>query len=93
MNSKLFEYIKKSPTAFHACKTSADMLMENGYTELFEGDRILLCSDGLSNSITEQEIASILCSEGDGETKINYLIQYANIQGGDDNVTALIIEY
>ena len=62
-------------------------------TELFEGDRILLCSDGLSNSVTEQEIASILCSEGDGETKINYLIQYANIQGGDDNVTALIIEY
>ena len=46
MNSKLFEYIKKSPTAFHACKTSADMLIENGYTELFEGNKWELVPHG-----------------------------------------------
>lgn len=62
-------------------------------TALEAGDRILLCSDGLSNSVTDDEIASILCGDGEGEQKINYLIQYANIQGGDDNVTAVIIEY
>ena len=46
MNSKLFEYIKNSPTAFHACKTSADMLAQNGYVELFEGDKWELVPNG-----------------------------------------------
>ena len=38
MNEKLFDFIKKSPTAYHACQTAADILMNNGYTELFEED-------------------------------------------------------
>ena len=62
-------------------------------TTLEAGDRILLCSDGLTNSVEDYEIAAIVCGEGDGEQKINYLVQYANIQGGDDNITALLIEY
>ena len=39
MNAKLFDFIKKSPTAYHACKTAADILTDNGYTELFEGEK------------------------------------------------------
>lgn len=38
MNKKLFEYIKNSPTAYHACAESARILKMNGYTELCEGD-------------------------------------------------------
>ena len=38
MNRKLFEYIKASPTAYHACESSARMLVSKGYTELSEGD-------------------------------------------------------
>ncbi len=38
MNNKLFEYIKSSPTAYHACASAAKMLADSGYTELFEGD-------------------------------------------------------
>ncbi len=37
MNEKLLEYIKKSPTAYHSCENAAEMLRDNGYTELFEG--------------------------------------------------------
>lgn len=37
MNKKLFEYIEKSPTAYHACKNAAEMLTGAGYTELYEG--------------------------------------------------------
>ena len=62
-------------------------------TALEAGDKILLCSDGLSNSVTDEEIADILCMDEDGEHRINYLIQYANIQGGEDNITAVVIEY
>ena len=39
MNKKLFDYIKKAPTAYHACANSAKMLEECGYTRLFEGEK------------------------------------------------------
>ena len=38
MNKELFEYIKNSPTAYHACAHTGAILEENGYTELYEGD-------------------------------------------------------
>ena len=39
MNEKLLEYIKKSPTPFHACGQTAQKLAAAGYTELFEGQK------------------------------------------------------
>ncbi len=46
MNKKLFNYIKSSPTAYHACENAADMLKNAGYTELFEGDEWALSNGG-----------------------------------------------
>lgn len=37
MNEKLFDYIAKAPTAYHACANTAEILKNAGYTELFEG--------------------------------------------------------
>lgn len=39
MNKKLFEYIKNSPTAYHACANTASILKNAGYIQLFEGDK------------------------------------------------------
>ncbi len=39
MNGKLLKYIKRSPTAYHACENTAAELRENGYVELYEGER------------------------------------------------------
>ena len=39
MNKKLFDYIKKAPTAYHACANSAKILKEKGYIQLFEGEK------------------------------------------------------
>lgn len=39
INKKLFDFIKKSPTACHAAQNAALRLEDEGYTELFEGDR------------------------------------------------------
>ena len=39
MNSKLFDYISASPTAYHACAESCNALISDGYTELFEGEK------------------------------------------------------
>lgn len=39
MNAKLFEYIAASPTAYHACAHTAEILTDNDFTELFESEK------------------------------------------------------
>ncbi len=46
MNKRLLEYIKGSPTAYHACERAAEMLKNSGYTELFEGCEWTLTEGG-----------------------------------------------
>lgn len=56
------------------------------------GDRILLCSDGLYSMVEEKEICEIL-SEGDAPAHMAHvLVAAANSHGGEDNITALILE-
>lgn len=46
LNFELFDFIEKSPSAFHAVQTVTDILMENGYTELFLGEKNELSQGG-----------------------------------------------
>jgi len=56
-----------------------------------KGDRYVLCSDGLSNMVEEEEIHDIVANNDlDGATQ--RLIDIANERGGDDNITLIIIE-
>ena len=59
-------------------------------TEL-EGGYVLLCSDGLTNHISEEEIVSCLTESEDPEAACTELIDRANKGGGSDNITAVII--
>jgi protein phosphatase len=59
---------------------------------LHAGDRLLLCSDGLSGVITHEEIAAALGGPGDLEEVCRSLVQAANAAGGPDNITALVID-
>lgn len=56
-----------------------------------EGDRILLCSDGLSNMLTDQAIAAIIVGYRDPAEICQKLIEEANRNGGRDNISAVII--
>jgi PPM family protein phosphatase len=60
--------------------------------ELRDGDRILLCSDGLTTMVRQDEIAGILSREHDPERAAQLLVDAANAAGGEDNVTALVVE-
>jgi len=60
--------------------------------DLKAGDRILLCSDGLSGPVTDEAIAKIL-SQDDLERIPDDLIDAANDAGGPDNVTAVVISF
>ena len=55
------------------------------------GDKLLLCSDGLTNMVSNEQIAEILLQNG-GEQACALLIQKANNAGGMDNITAVVIE-
>lgn len=55
-----------------------------------DGDRILLCTDGLSSYIDHDTIEAILASAGDEYEHCKHLIEAANAAGGADNVTVLL---
>lgn len=56
------------------------------------GDYIILCSDGLTNMVSEAGIAEIVSDGGSLEDKVAELINQANDAGGADNITVLIIQ-
>jgi len=53
------------------------------------GDMFLLCSDGLTNLVTEEEIRDMLIAKSFQET-LRDLVSLANERGGDDNITAVL---
>ncbi|MGB6200358.1 MAG: Stp1/IreP family PP2C-type Ser/Thr phosphatase [Candidatus Acidiferrales bacterium] len=58
---------------------------------LLAGDVLLLCSDGLSRTVTNPEIASTLETHPDPQKAADRLIDLANENGGEDNVTAIVV--
>lgn len=57
-----------------------------------EGDRILVCSDGLNGELDDEQIAGILASEADPQAAVDGLIQAALRSGGRDNVTCIVVD-
>ncbi len=56
------------------------------------GDRVLLCSDGVSDMIDDREIADALASKETAEEAVWELVERANRAGGQDNVTAIVVD-
>ncbi len=56
------------------------------------GNRILMCSDGLTNMVDDQEIKSIVMGQEHIDEAVNKLIEKANKNGGADNITSILIE-
>lgn len=61
-------------------------------TTLEKGDQILMCSDGLSNMMEDDQISHILNSSDETVDKAQQLVLVANQNGGKDNITAIVIE-
>lgn len=60
---------------------------------LLPGDRLLLCSDGLHEPMTEDRIAPVLSGEPDVQAAATRLVREALERGTRDNVTALVVEF
>jgi len=59
---------------------------------LNKGENLLLCTDGLTNMVTDSEIHSILCIEKENDEILKMLIDTANKNGGTDNITAVLLK-
>ena len=60
--------------------------------QLQEGDMVLLCSDGLSNMLEDEEIRMIVNAQRDIMEKAEALVRVANLNGGRDNISLILIE-
>jgi PPM family protein phosphatase len=56
------------------------------------GDRLLLCSDGLFNEVTDDEISEVMGESSDPISMAGELVKHAVEHGGRDNVSAVIVE-
>jgi len=60
--------------------------------ELEEGDAVLMCTDGLTNMLEDEEIRMILSGGRDIVEKAQALVDAANANGGRDNISVVLIE-
>jgi serine/threonine protein phosphatase PrpC len=56
------------------------------------GDRYLLCSDGLTNELSTEQIADVLSSVPDPRQAATLLVQAARTHGGSDNITVVVVD-
>ena len=58
----------------------------------YTGDRILLCSDGLTNELSDERIASTLRQIANPQEAAHDLVRQARAAGGSDNITVVVVD-
>jgi PPM family protein phosphatase len=75
-----------------AIGTHTDVEVDVFRASALPGDRYLLCSDGLTGMVTDEELRELVAQPGDLEKICGDLIAAANQRGGIDNITAILVE-
>lgn len=60
--------------------------------ELAPGNRLILCSDGLWEMVRDEGLEEMLLSEADPQRACDVLVDRANMAGGEDNITIIIVQ-
>jgi serine/threonine protein phosphatase PrpC len=76
-----------------ALGVEGDVRVDETKVEVQDGDRLLLCTDGLTGMLSEDEIMSVLQDVRDPQEAVDRLVREANRAGGIDNITAVIIDF
>jgi serine/threonine protein phosphatase PrpC len=66
--------------------------VETSVVALEPGDRLLFCSDGLSGMVVDEALRAILSAARDRDVALTELIRSANAAGGEDNITAIVVD-
>lgn len=59
---------------------------------LVPGDQVLLCTDGLTDLVADEEFLEILESGGTEDEQLGKLVDLANLRGGHDNITIVLLQ-
>ncbi len=73
--------------------TEGDVKVDRSWIKVEDSDRFLLCTDGLTDEVTSDEIENILQSENDVQKDCDHLVDLALEHGGRDNITVCMMEY
>jgi PPM family protein phosphatase len=75
-----------------AMGTRADVVVALNRFTLRRSDRLLLCSDGLTGKVEDEEIRGVLLSTPGLDAACTKLVDLANARGGEDNITVVVAE-
>ncbi|GAB4195671.1 MAG: hypothetical protein OHK0013_02100 [Sandaracinaceae bacterium] len=87
------EAFEHSNIILQALGTTEEVSVDLTFLELRRGDRLLLCSDGLSGLVHADMMKDVLRASRDLVDAANQLIALANSGGGHDNITVVIADF
>ncbi len=87
------EVFEHSNIILQALGTTEQVVVDLTFVELRRGDRVLLCSDGLSGLIQDAAIESEMIRIRPLPQLVDSLIDLANAAGGHDNVTCIVADF
>ncbi|SFB19660.1 protein phosphatase [Lentibacillus halodurans] len=76
-----------------ALGTEADITADVQSIEWNFENQLLLCSDGLTNKLSDDELLSLIQKDQDLETTCNEMVDFANERGGEDNISLIIVHH
>jgi serine/threonine protein phosphatase PrpC len=88
--AELFEH---SNIILQALGTAEDVTVDLTYVDLRQGDRVLLCSDGLSGLVSDERIRQIVLDSPEPIDACKALTEAARDGGGHDNITVIVAEF
>ena len=84
--------IKPDLRLYLADNENLEQAKANQGLPLLPMDQILLCSDGLSDLVADEEIIDILQGGGTHDEQLQKLVDLANLRGGHDNITVVLLQ-
>ncbi len=87
------EAFEHSNIILQALGTTEQVVVDLTFAELRRGDRVLLCSDGLSGLVHDAAIREEMACVGPLPQLVDRLIDLANAAGGHDNVTCIVADF
>lgn len=76
---------------YRALGQAEDVDIDMYYRRLHVGDRLVLCSDGLTRHVRPEEIARLSLADPNPDGVSQALIDLANLRGGEDNVSVIVV--
>jgi PPM family protein phosphatase len=76
-----------------AIGVDVDLEIDTLTIDLQDGDEVILCSDGLTGPVDDEQIRDVLVAEEDVIAAAEALVELANEHGGPDNITVVLLRY